>query len=78
MINKTKADLGDEWQGDYSDGSLTKVIADPSRWSFGDQGITVLFNPYEVASYARGQVETTVPWSELSDLVTDDAESFGY
>ena len=78
VIEKAKADLGDEWQGDDTDGSLTKVIADPTRWDFTDVGLSVLFNPYEVASYARGQVEVVVPWGDLTDLVTDTAQNLSY
>ena len=78
VIDKAKADLGDEWQGDDTDGSLTKTIADPSRWDFTDQGLSVLFNPYEVASYARGQVEVVIPWDQLTDLVTDTAQNLSY
>lgn len=78
VIKKAKDDLGDEWQGDDTDGALTKSIADPSRWSFDDAGLTVLFNPYEVASYARGQVSETIPWDQLTDLVTDNAQSYSY
>src|SRR3569623_603057 len=78
VIDKAKADLGDEWQGDDTDGSLTKTIADPSRWDFTDAGLAVLFNPYEVASYARGQVEVVIPWGDLTDLVTATAQNLSY
>ena len=78
VIKKAKADLGDEWQGDDGNGDLSKSIADPSRWSFDEAGLIVLFNPYEVASYARGQVNVTIPWDQLTDLVTDNAQNYSY
>jgi uncharacterized protein YecT (DUF1311 family) len=78
VIDKAKADLGDEWQGDDSSGTLSDEIADPSHWEFDDAGITVLFNPYDVASYARAIVEVTVPWDQLQDMVTDTAQSLSY
>lgn len=78
VIKKAKTDLADEWQGDDSNGDLTKSIADPSHWVFADDGLTVVFNPYEVASYARGEVDVTVPWDQLTDLVTDNAQNYSY
>ena len=78
VIDKAKADLGDEWQGDDSGGNLSDEIGDPGHWEFADDGITVLFNPYDIASYARGIVEVTIPWDQLQDLVTDNAQSLSY
>jgi hypothetical protein len=34
----------------------------------------VLFNPYEISSYARGQVEILVPWEELGELTADGVQ----
>lgn len=77
-IKQAKADLGDDYQGDDSSGDLSKAITDPSRWDFTDAGISVHFNPYEVASYARGEVDVTVPWTDLAGLVTDTAQNLSY
>lgn len=78
VLKQAEADLGDEYQGDDSSGDLSKVISDPSRWEFTDAGISVHFNPYEVASYARGEVDVTVSWNDLADLVTDTAQNLSY
>jgi len=80
VIDKTKSDLGDEYQGDDSGQDLANVIADPSRWDFTDDGIAVHFNPYEVASYARGSVDVTISWTDLTakDLITDTAQNLSY
>src|SRR3569623_313558 len=51
------------------------AAGDTSGWDFTDQGLSVLFNPYEVASYARGQAEVVIPWDQLTDLVTDSAQN---
>jgi uncharacterized protein YecT (DUF1311 family) len=72
VVEKAKADLADEYQGD-TDENVAAMAADPSRWRFYEDGIVVLFNPYEISSYARGQVEVLVPWEELSDLTVDNA-----
>ena len=68
VVEKAKADLGDEWQGDDSneDAGQASIEIDPSRWDFSDEGIAVQFQPYEVASYALGVGPTvTIPWTEL-------------
>jgi uncharacterized protein YecT (DUF1311 family) len=73
VVEKAKAELADEYQGGTDD-NVAALAADPARWSFSDEGLTVLFNPYEVSSYARGQVEVTVPWDELGELTADNVE----
>jgi uncharacterized protein len=80
VLDKTKVDLGEDYQGDDSGQDLANVITDPSRWDFTDAGIAVHFNPYEVAAYARGSVDTTISWMDLQakDLITDNAQSLSY
>lgn len=73
VVEKAKAELADEYQGD-TDESVAAIAVDPGRWTFGDDGLTVLFNPYEVASYARGPVEITLSWDELSGLTVENVE----
>ncbi len=36
-----------------------------NNFYFNDYGIAFLYNPYEVASYAQGQVVVSIPYSEL-------------
>ncbi|HVY49955.1 MAG TPA: DUF3298 domain-containing protein [Devosia sp.] len=73
VVDRAKAELADEYQGD-TDESVATMAADPARWSFTEEGLVVLFNPYEVASYARGSVEVTVPWDALADLTVDNVQ----
>ena len=66
VIEKAKADLGDEWQGD--DSEATSPSRSPIRRAgiFADDGLIVQFNPYEVAAYARGAVDGDDPWDQLT------------
>ena len=48
---------------EYSEGTFT--------WFLSPEGFVVHFNPYEVAPYARGNVEFTVPWVELKPWLTE-------
>jgi uncharacterized protein len=72
VVAKLKAELGDEYQGE-SDADVGASAADPTRWDFSAEGLIVNFDPYAVASYARGQVSITIAWSELTDVLTDQA-----
>lgn len=49
---------------------LRELAIDPSRWQFGKNGLTLQFNPYEVAPYAAGMPVSEIPWSELSPYLT--------
>lgn len=43
-----------------------ELIADKITWSLGYDGITVIFSPYEIASYAAGMLYVTIPYEEDS------------
>jgi uncharacterized protein len=45
----------------------------PSAWSFDKKGLSIQFNPYEVASYADGAPVVTIPWSKLKPYLAKDA-----
>jgi len=45
---------------------------DPTRWTFGADGLTIHFNPYEVASHADGPQDVVVPWNVLRGLLVKD------
>ena len=43
--------------------SIADIIIEPSRWSFENEyGLTIQFEPYEVAAYAYGAPTITIPW----------------
>ncbi len=44
---------------------LDDIVSRPSSWTLGPKGLTVLFNSYQVASYADGRPEVTIPWDVL-------------
>jgi uncharacterized protein YecT (DUF1311 family) len=72
VVAATKDQLGDDYQGS-DDADVAASAIDPSRWDFSDGGLTVQFEPYEVASYAAGAVRVTVPWTELGDMLAERA-----
>ena len=46
--------------------TLKALVVEPAHWVFDKKGLTVTFNPYEVAPYAAGAPEVTIPWSALT------------
>jgi uncharacterized protein len=46
--------------------ALKVLVVQPEHWVFDKKGLTLTFNPYEVAPYAAGAPEVTIPWSTLS------------
>lgn len=41
----------------------------PANMGFNDEGLILFYNPYEIAPYAMGITEFTIPYSELDALV---------
>jgi hypothetical protein len=37
----------------------------PETFGFSDEGLIILYNPYEIASYSQSAVEFTIPFSEV-------------
>jgi len=52
---------------------LGEMPTQPERWVLGEGGLTIQFDPYEVASYADGAPEVLVPWSELKQYLLSTA-----
>lgn len=44
-----------------------------AAWFISAAGFVVHFNPYAIASYARGNVQLTIPWTELDPWLTADS-----
>ena len=44
----------------------------PSNIGFNDEGLTLFYNVYEIASYAIGITDFTIPYNEISDYLKID------
>jgi uncharacterized protein YecT (DUF1311 family) len=53
---------------------INSVATDPTRWRLTPDGLTVFFQEYELAGYAFGQPEVTVPWTDIRDLLQPDLD----
>lgn len=72
VVDRLKADLGDLFFPE-AEADVPEMAADPTRWTFSEEGLIVQFQPYEVASYADGAVTATVPWNDVNDLLAEHA-----
>jgi hypothetical protein len=41
----------------------------PANYTFTREGVLFYYNPYEIAAYARGPIEFTIPYSELDGII---------
>jgi hypothetical protein len=41
----------------------------PETFGYSNEGLIILYNPYEIASYSQGLVEFTIPFSEVNQFL---------
>ena len=46
-----------------------KTIEPNGNFSIGSDGITYIYNQYEIAPYSMGIIRISIPWEELEDLL---------
>ncbi|HEV7350490.1 DUF3298 and DUF4163 domain-containing protein [Telluribacter sp.] len=44
----------------------------PANMAFTREGVLFLYNPYEIAAYARGPIQFIIPYSRLTDIIHQD------
>ena len=67
LKEQTKAKSLDELHA--QDYLLTMDIYAPQNFIIGDDDITFIYNPYEIAPYAKGNTELTFSYSELRKIM---------
>ena len=45
------------------------------HFKFTDSGLEILFPPYQVASWADGEIKITIPYEEINDLLKEEYQS---
>ncbi|MCE7066744.1 DUF3298 and DUF4163 domain-containing protein [Dyadobacter sp. CY326] len=48
---------------------LNNQFAIPVSWVFTPKGILFYYNPYEIAPYARGAIQFTIPYAQLEGII---------
>lgn len=64
-FNKTIEDEGNDTGAYFMDGEFTL----PEQIGFSDEGLILLYNTYEIASYAQGITEFEIPFSEVDGFL---------
>ncbi len=41
----------------------------PETIGYGDEGLIILYNPYEIASYSQGIIEFSIPYDDVSSFL---------
>lgn len=45
----------------------------PANYVFTPEGVLFFYNPYEIAAYARGPIELSIPYEELKGIIRKEA-----
>ena len=63
------AGLNQDYQSFLPPGEMQKVlqgiVINPNSWTLDGRGLTIVFQPYEVACYACTPSPVTIPWTDL-------------
>jgi uncharacterized protein len=69
VLSELRRQAGDDLFDDI-DEAVEKRVADPEAWTFEPEGLSILFNVYEIAPYAAGPQSATVPWIAIEPDLT--------
>ncbi|WP_298754065.1 DUF3298 and DUF4163 domain-containing protein [uncultured Psychroserpens sp.] len=66
LIDEVKSKSGNEPVEDLFFGKDFQL---PESLGYSDEGLIILYNPYEIASYAQGIIEFTIPFEEVNSFL---------
>ena len=61
--------LGTDWQGALFEEGFAPNDDNYSNWIIDGQTLRIYFPPYQVAAYAAGSFEVSIPLSQLRDIL---------
>ncbi|WP_375452583.1 DUF3298 domain-containing protein [uncultured Devosia sp.] len=77
-VAELKKEHGD-WLMLDADQDIADVVTQPDRWSFSSPyGLTIQFQPYEVAAYAYGAPTILIPWESLDGMTAPSLDTVRY
>ena len=53
--------------------NVAKLLGEAGRWLFKADGLMIIFNPYDVGSYAAGSYDVDIPYASLRTVMRADA-----
>ncbi|MDG5490509.1 DUF3298 and DUF4163 domain-containing protein [Psychroserpens sp. SPM9] len=66
---KLKDEINKNSEASMTDEFFGKDFQLPETIGFSDEGVIILYNPYEIASYAQGILEFTIPFEDLNSFL---------
>lgn len=73
------ADLKSQGASSITSGSITNLPPEElEQFTLAPAGLTILFSPYAVASYAEGAFAVCVPWSAIQSCLRTNGPSFSF
>ena len=67
MLRKV-SDLHEVFEAEIIRDALSPQATNFERWTVGPDGVTFLYNPYEIAAFSVGIVPVTITWEEIQEL----------
>lgn len=71
ILNQSRGGEFAQYSFFYDYESVIPQLAADNTWYLSRQGLVIVANPYDIAPYAFGRIEFTIPYEELSGLVHD-------
>jgi len=69
ITNQLKKEIKSNSDQPMEDFFFGKDFQLPESIGFSDEGLIILYNPYEIASYSQGIIEFTIPYEEVSSFL---------
>ena len=67
--NKLKVEVKSNSDEPIEDFFFGKDFQLPESIGYSDEGLIILYNPYEIASYSQGIIEFTIPFNEVNSFL---------
>lgn len=77
IIQRLEEDYGEGLFPDYA-ATVEKMWGENPTWYLDAAGITFIFDPYEVGSYAMGEARVTLPTAKFSEYLEEEYANLGF
>lgn len=71
-IGQLKKDLGEDSDAEWIEAGAGAKAENYKNWNITKKGILITFDSYQVASYAAGPQEVTIPFAEIKNILRND------
>lgn len=64
-IEKRKSNLDENWVKDGTEANIENY----ENFEFNEEGLNVLFPPYQVAPWSEGEIKVVIPYDKIKDII---------